>query len=495
MNSNIKKPGLLLSLIPIIVLVACLSSAVIVFSDEVSAGPAQVSLIIAAVTTCLIGIYKLKIPWGVFEEKIGDAMKNTSSAIFILLMIGALTSTWMLSGVVPTMIYYGLKLIHPSIFLLITFWLCTIVSILAGSSWTTVGTIGVAMLSAGQILGIPIGWLAGTIISGAYLGDKVSPLSDTTNLSASVAGVDLYKHVKYILITTIPAFVICSIIYGIVGFVLPISSEVEMSSQISAIKNTFNISPWLLLIPCGTIFMIYKKIPAFLTLFLSAFIGALVAFWAQPQIIEQISSLPSNFSNFCYTVFKMMSTSVSVETGDPLINSLAHTKGMEGMINTIWLIICVISLGGALTASKMIESITEKMIALMKNTVSMVTSTVFTCIFCNIILADQYMAILLPGQMFKETYRKKGYAPELLSRTLQDSATVSSVLVPWNTCAVTQAGVLGVATMVYFPYAIFCFITPLIAIIIAATGFKIRRIPLSSDEESKDSAQLETINI
>lgn len=481
-DSITKKPGLLLSLVPIVVLACSLSAGVFIFGDDVSSGPAQVALIIATITSCMIGVFKLKIPWAIFEDRIGEGLKNTSSAIFILLMIGALTSTWMLSGVVPTMIYYGLKLIHPSVFLLVTFLLCTIVSVLAGSSWTTVGTIGVAMLSAGQIIGLPIGWLAGTIISGAYLGDKISPLSDTTNLSASIAGVDLYKHVKYNFITTIPAFVICLIVYGVVGFILPISTEIEMSSQINALRGTFNISPWLLLIPCVTIYMIYKKIPAFLTLFLSAFIGALVAFWGQHQIIEQISDLSTEFSEFCFTIFKMMSTPIQIETGDALINGLTYTKGMEGMINTIWLIICVISLGGSLTASRMIDAITEKMIKFMKNTTSMITSTVFTCFICNIILADQYMAILLPGQMFKETYRKKGYAPELLSRTLQDSATVSSVLVPWNTCAVTQAGVLGVATMAYFPYAIFCFITPLIAIFVAAIGFKIRRIPATGDE-------------
>lgn len=485
-----KKPTLFLSLIPIIVLVTVLAVGVQIFGEDVTSGPSQIALLLAATTTCLIGVYKLKIPWEKFEESMGENLSKTSSSIYILLMIGALTSTWMLSGVVPTMIYYGLKIIHPSVFMVVTFLLCAIVSLLVGSSWTTVGTIGIAMLSAGQIIGLPIGWLAGAIISGAYLGDKISPLSDTTNLSASIAGVPLYVHVKYMLITTIPALIICLIVYGIAGLMIPVSSNVVIDSQITALEGTFNISLWLLLIPCATIFMIIKKVSPFLTLFLSAFVGGIVAFWAQPQIIEQISTASTGVGSFFFTFLKMMSSEINIETGDALINNLASTNGMAGMVNTVWIILCVVALGGALNASGMIQLITEKMIRFMKNAASLVASTVVTCIFCNIVLADQYMSILLPGKMFAETYRKKGYAPELLSRTLEDAGTVSSVMVPWNTCAVVQAGVLGVATMTYFPYAIFCFITPIIAIVIAAMGYKIHRIPIVPEEKGTISAAI-----
>lgn len=477
-----KKPGLILSLVPVVILITILAVGVIIFGEDVTSGPSQIALVTAAIITCLIGMLFLKVPWEHFSDAMGDNMSKTSEAIFILLMIGALTSTWMLSGVVPTMIYWGLKLIHPSIFLLVTFMLCSIISILAGSSWTTVGTIGVAMLNAGQIVGIPTGWLAGAIISGAYLGDKISPLSDTTNLSASVAGVDLYKHVKYNLITTIPAAIICLIIYTLAGFFIPTTSTVDVGAQLAALQETFNISGWLLLIPVVTIYLIYKKVPAVLTLFISAFVGALVAFWAQPQIVGQIISGMGSFKEFFYTILKMMSSEISIETGDPLITALASTNGMYGMVNTVWIIICVIMFGGALSASGMIQTITESMLRFMHNLVSMITSTVLTCIFCNIVLADQYMAILLPGKMFSDVYRRKGYAPELLSRTLQDSATVSSVMVPWNTCAVAQSGVLGISCMVWFPYAFFCFIAPVIAIIIAAMGYKIRRLPAENGE-------------
>lgn len=477
-----KKPGFLLSLLPVILMTVLLAAAVAIFGDEVTNGPSQTVIITTCIITCLIGVYKLKIPWDNFDEAIGDNMKKTGGAIFILLMIGALTSTWMLSGVVPTMIDYGLRLIHPRIFIFITFILCTMVSVLAGSSWTTVGTIGVAMLSAGQIIGLPSGWLAGAIISGAYLGDKISPLSDTTNLSASIAEVPLYTHVRYMMGTTVPAFIICCVVYLIVGFSIPVSSTPEVTAQLDAIESTFTISPLLLLIPCATFFMIYKKVPAFLTLFISAFIGAIVAFWAQPQIISQATGGLGGFGAFCFTTFKMMSNGLSIDTGNELMNNLTSTGGMLGMMNTVSLIICVIALSGALYASGMIQTITEKMLLLMKNTTSVVASTVFTCIFCNFILADQYMAILLPGRMFADTYKRKGLEPKLLSRTLQDSATVSSVLVPWNTCAVAQSGVLGIATMAYFPYAIFCFITPLIAIAIAASGLHIGHLPIEENQ-------------
>ncbi len=480
-----KKPGLLLSLVPVLVLVAVLAAGVYIFGEDVTSGASQIALLFSAVVTSLIAIYVLKIPWEKIESSMSENVSKTASAIMILLMIGALTSTWMLSGIVPTMIYYGLKLINPQIFLVITFLLCALVSLLAGSSWTTVGTIGVAMLSAGEIIGLPTGWLAGSIISGAYLGDKVSPLSDTTNLSASVAGVDLYKHVKYMIITTIPALIICLIIYGIAGYSLPSSSAIEVNEQIAALHQTFKISGWLLLIPCFTIFMVIKKVSPFITLFLSALLGAIAAFCFQPQIISEITAETNSATAFFYSSLKMMSSPIEIDTGNALMSSLTSTKGMAGMVNTVWIILCVTAFGGAMQASGMIETITLKMISLMKNTVSLVASTVVTCIFCNFILADQYMSILLPGRIFSEAYRKKGYAPELLSRTLEDSATVSSVLIPWNTCGVVQAGVLGVATMHYLPYSFFCFVTPAIAILIAAFNYKIHRIPVPSEEETE----------
>ena len=473
-----KKPGLLLSLVPVLTLIALLVIGVSIFGDELTSGPSQLALFGASVVTALIGLYWLKIPWSKFEEAVGSNLKSTSSAIVILLSIGALTATWMLSGIVPTMIWYGLKLIHPRIFIVLTFLLCAIVSMLAGSSWTTVGTVGVAMLGAGTFIGIPSGWLAGAIISGAYLGDKVSPLSDTTNLSASIAGVNLHTHVRYTFVTTIPALSICLVVYAVVGFVVPVSSGLEIDQQLAVLHKTFNISPWFLLVPVLTIFLIFKKVPAMVTLFISALAGGILAYFAQPQIIDQIVAADAGgFRRFFGSLYQMMSTNVSIETGDQLINRLASTNGMSGMVNTVWIILSVMLFGGCFTACGMVERITAAIISRVHRTGGLVSATVASCIFCNLTLSDQFMAILLPGNMFKDAYRRFRLAPEVLSRTLEDSATVSSVLVPWNTCAVVQSSVLGVATMAYFPFAIFCFITPIIAASFAYFNFKIHKLP------------------
>ena len=471
-----KKPGLLLSIVTLLILIALLALSVVFFGDEATSGPIQIALLLSTLLTAAIAIIFLKVPWTKVEEDIAENIRQTAPTLLILLAIGALTATWMLSGTVPTMIYYGLKIISPRFFILITFLLCSLVSILAGSSWTTVGTIGVAMLTAGKLIGLPVGWLAGAIISGAYLGDKLSPLSDAVNLSATVAGSDLYKYIRYSLHTLVPAFIICFVVYLIVGLTIPVTAQVDMTAELEAISGSFHISPWLLLIPCLTIFMVVKKVPAFITLFISAIVGALVAFWMQPQIVLQISGDSTGLGSAITAIFKMLSSPIAVSTGNPLLDNLTSTHGMSGMTNTIWLVICIMAAGGALAGSGMLETITNALIKLIRGAGSLVATTVGTCIVSNMILSDQYMAILLPGKMFAPTYKKLGYAPELLSRTLGDSATVTSVLIPWNTCAVIQSTVLGVATMVYFPFAIFCLITPVIAILIAAFNFKIHRI-------------------
>jgi len=469
-----KKPGLLLSLIPIIVLIAIIFTGVKMFGEDVTSGPSQIALLFSSVLASIIALSYLKVSWEKLEAGMMNHLTKTGPAIFILLMIGALTSSWMLSGVVPAMIYYGLKIITPSVFLLVAFILTTIVSFMTGSSWTTIGTIGVAMLLAGQILGFPAPWLAGAIISGAYLGDKISPLSDSTNLAAAVAGADLYVHVKYMLITAIPGFILTAIFFSIVGFILPINNVLNIENQLIVIESSFNISPWLLLVPVFTISLIVKKVSPFITLFSSALLGAIVACLFQPEICAQIA--PSNLSKgatYLYSSLKMLSGAVSIETGDIMLNKLTSTNGMAGMLNTVWIILCVVTFGGVMEASGMIQTITEKMMSFIKSTVGLVSSTVVTTIFFNITLSDQYMAILVPGKMFSEKYKEMGYEPRLLSRTLEDSATVTSVLVPWNTCGVVQASVLNVATLAYLPYCFFNLITPILTIAVAAIGYKI----------------------
>lgn len=471
---NIKKPSLFLAILPVIVLVAVITVGVHLFGDELTSGPSQIALITAAITGALIAMYYLKVPWEKLEEGILDNLSKTGSAIFILLMIGALTASWTLSGVVPTLIYYGLKIINPSIFLLVIFMFTSIISIMAGSSWTTIGTIGVAMLSAGEILGFNVGWLAGAIISGAYLGDKISPLSDTTNLSASISGVDLYKHIKYMLVTNIPTFIITAIIFAVAGFFVPVNSQLDVDEQCMQIAQTFNISLWLLLIPAFTIFLIYKKQSPFITLFLSAIVGTIVTLFAQPEIVAQISPYGADDTfTYIYVPLKMLSSKVNIETGNEMLNGLASTSGMGGMMNTIWLILCVVAFGGIMEAGGYINTVTERMIKYMKSATSLVASTIGTCIFFNLSLSDQYMSILIPGKMFSKAFKDNGYKPELLSRSLQDSATVTSVLIPWNTCGVAQSTVLGVPTLVYLPYCFFNILSPIISIIITAIGYKV----------------------
>ena len=465
-----------LAAIPVAVLVILIIIGSILFGDDLTAGPSQIALLISAVIGALIAMFRQKISWEKIEEGIADNFSKSGGVFFILLSIGAITSSWMISGVVPTLIYYGLNLINPSIFLLVIFLFTTLISLVLGSSWTTIGTIGIAMLSAGEIMGFNSGWLAGAIISGAYFGDKISPLSDTTNLASSIAGVDLYKHIKYMLITNIPTVIICAIIFTIAGFVIPSTANIDVAAESAQIASTFNISLWLLLIPAATIFMIYKKVPAFLTLFISAIISSIIAVFVQPQIISQIVPEGATMAQtLLIAPLKILSMPIDIATESPMLTELASTSGMAGMLNTVWLIMCVCAFGGVMEAGGYIKSITESLTKIIKSRTSLVGSTVGTCIVSNFTLSDQYMSIIIPGKMFADIYKKEGYEPQLLSRSLEDSATVTSVLIPWNSCAAMQSSVLGVATLTYLPYCFFNILSPIISVIVAAIGYKITR--------------------
>lgn len=471
-----KKTSAWLALIPVSVLVILIVIGSLLFGDDLTAGPSQIALLMATVVGALIAMFRQKISWEKLEEGIADNFSKSGGVFFILLAIGAITSSWMISGVVPTLIYYGLKLINPSIFLLVIFLFTAIISLILGSSWTTIGTIGIAMLSAGEIMGFDSGWLAGAIISGAYFGDKISPLSDTTYLSSSIAGVDLYKHVKYLLTTNIPLLVICAVIFTVSGFLIPSNANLDVAAESDQIASTFNISLWLLLIPAATIFMMYKKVPAFLTLFISAILSSIVAVFAQPQIIAQIVPADATMGQtFIIAPLKILSMPIEVVTESPMLTELASTNGMAGMLNTVWLIMCVCAFGGVMEAGGYISAITEAMTKLIKSRTSLVGSTIGTCIVSNLTLSDQYMSIIIPGKMFADIYKKEGYAPELLSRSLQDSATVTSVLIPWNSCAAMQSSVLGIPTLTYLPYCFLNLLSPVVSIALTAVGYKITR--------------------
>lgn len=482
-----KIPSPLLSLVPILVLVTLLFVTIHTFGSDALSGGSQVVLLTATAVCCLIAMGYSKVRWKAIELAMVNNISGVATALIILLIIGALSGSWMISGVVPTLIYYGMQIIHPSFFLASTCIICAIVSVMTGSSWTTIATIGIALLGIGQAQGFEDGWIAGAIISGAYFGDKISPLSDTTVLASSVTDTPLFKHIKYMMITTVPSMIITLTIFTVAGFAHEATATDQIAMYSASLRETFHISLWLLIVPVITGILIAKRIPSIITLFISATLAGIFALFFQPHLLQEISGLPvqdmqSQFKGLIMTFYG----STQVQTGNPDLNDLVSTRGMSGMMNTIWLIICAMCFGGAMTASGMLGSITSVFIRFMKRTVGLVASTVASGLFLNICTADQYISIILTGNMFKDIYQKKGYESRLLSRTTEDSVTVTSVLIPWNTCGMTQATILGVATFTYLPYCFFNLISPLMSITVAAIGFKIKRINEKAESIATD---------
>ena len=480
-------PSPLLSLVPILVLVTLLFVTIHTFGSDALSGGSQVVLLTATAVCCLIAMGYSKVRWKAIELAMVNNISGVATALIILLIIGALSGSWMISGVVPTLIYYGMQIIHPSFFLASTCIICAIVSVMTGSSWTTIATIGIALLGIGQAQGFEDGWIAGAIISSAYFGDKISPLSDTTVLASSVTDTPLFKHIKYMMITTVPSMIITLTIFTIAGFAHEATATDQIAMYSASLRETFHISLWLLIVPVITGILIAKRIPSIITLFISATLAGIFALFFQPHLLQEISGLPvqdmqSQFKGLIMTFYG----STQVQTGNPDLNDLVSTRGMSGMMNTIWLIICAMCFGGAMTASGMLGSITSVFIRFMKRTVGLVASTVASGLFLNICTADQYISIILTGNMFKDIYQKKGYESRLLSRTTEDSVTVTSVLIPWNTCGMTQATILGVATFTYLPYCFFNLISPLMSITVAAIGFKIKRINEKAESIATD---------
>lgn len=475
-NQPERVPSPLLSLVPIIVLVTLLFITIRIFGSDALSGASQIVLLTSTAVCCLIAMGWSKVPWKTIEMAITTNIASVGPALIILLIIGALSGAWMISGVVPTLIYYGMKIIHPSFFLASTCIICAIVSLMTGSSWTTIATIGIALLGIGQAQGFSNGWIAGTIISGAYFGDKMSPLSDTTILASSVTDTPLFKHIRYMMITTVPSMVITLIIFTVAGFSHTAIESEHIATFSVLLKDKFVITPWLLIVPAITGIMIAKKVPSIITLFVSAALAGIFALIFQSGLLEEIAGTPtadmaSNFKGLMKTFFG----ATSLETGNTELNDLVSTRGMAGMMNTIWLILCAMCFGGAMAASGMLGSITSFFVRFMKKRVGMVASTVISGIFLNLVTADQYISVILTGNMFKEVYKKKGYESRLLSRTVEDAVTVTSPLIPWNTCGMTQATILGVATFTYLPYCFFNLISPLMSILIAAVGYKIQK--------------------
>jgi len=472
-----KKPTLLHAFIPILVLIGLLALNVVFFGDATLDGSNQIALLLAASVAAIISM-RLGYKWFKISKRIVKTISSAMPSILILLMIGALAGTWLISGVVPALIYYGLEVLHPSIFLFAAVFISSLVSLATGSSWTTVATIGVALLGIGVAMGISKPVIAGAIISGAYFGDKMSPLSDTTNLAPAMAGTDLFTHIRYMIITTGPTLIITFIIFLVIGFTQKVNADVTDTEAVqTAIKQTFNINPFLFLVPVILIVIIIKEVPPLPSLMIGTLLGAVAAIIFQPHIINQIAGEGLSYAKASYiSSFKAMYGNISVDTGNKVLDDLFSTSGMAGMLLTIWLILSAMIFGGVMESSGLLRRITDEIVKFAKSTGSLVTSTVATCIFFNITASDQYISIVVPGKMFAKTYNKMNIKPELLSRTLEDAGTVTSVLVPWNTCGATQSRVLGVATMDYLPYAFFNLISPIMTILVAYLNIKIRRI-------------------
>lgn len=472
-----KEPTLWHAFIPIIFLVALLSVNVVIFGDASLDGSNQIVLILAAGVAAFVSS-RLGISWDDMLDGVVKSISSAMSSILILLLIGSLAGTWLLSGIVPAMIYYGLQILNPTIFLFAACVVSAIVSLATGSSWSTVATLGVALLGIGQALGIYEGLVAGAIISGAYFGDKMSPLSDTTNLAPAMAGTDLFTHIRYMAYTTVPTLIITLLIYIGIGFFSSADGTVsDIAPILTAIDAKFDINGWLFIVPVLVIFMIVRKVPAIPALLAGSLLGGVFALIFQPGIIVEVAGFEGPFWKQAYVgVMKALYTDIAVVTDNAMVNELLSTGGMAGMLNTIWLILCAMVFGGIMEAGGLLKKIASEIIKRVNSTWSLITSTAATCVFFNVTASDQYLAIVVPGRMYADIYRERGLKPENLSRTLEDSGTVTSVLIPWNTCGATQASVLGVSTFIYAPFCFFNIISPFMTIAFAVFNIKIRRI-------------------
>ncbi len=483
MNKKRHLPSPLISLLPLVVLVLMLVATIRAYGSDSLLGASQVTLLVVSAFCVLLGTTVLGVPWADFERMITKNVASVTSAIIILLLIGALSGTWMVSGVVPSLIYYGVKIIHPDVFLASTCIISALVSVMTGSSWTTIATIGIALMGIGRAQGFDDGWIAGAIISGAYFGDKISPLSDTTVLASGAVGVPLFKHIRYMLITTIPSLVIALIIFTFAGFMQQSNSSAEIEQFTSALAGRFHISAWLLMVPVLTGVMIARKVPPIATLFLSTLLAVVFSLVFQSDALREIAG-GDLFKGAMQSVYGQ----TSLSTSNPMLTSLVATRGMAGMMGTIWLIICAMCFGGAMEAGGMVRGITQMFVRMIRGRVSLVASTVCSGLMLNLAVADQYICVLLTGNMFKKIYDRQQYERRLLSRTTEDSVTVTSVLVPWNTCGMTQSTVLGVPTLTYLPYCFFNLISPLMSICVAALGYKIWRTTNSISEKEEHTA-------
>lgn len=474
-NTN-KELSIWEALVPVLALVLILAFNVYVFKDDALSGSNQFVLLLGAAVAAIVG-FRNDITYKHMLDVVGSNLKSTSGAILILLFVGALAGTWLVSGIIPTMIYYGLQILHPTIFLPATVVICAIISLATGSSWTTSATVGIALIGIGKAIGLPLGMVAGAVLSGAYFGDKMSPLSDTTNLAPAMAGAELFSHIRYMTYTTVPTIIVTLIIFVIISLTRETTGVSDSSAILNAIDASFYISPVLFIVPVIVIILIVKKTPPLVALLGGTLLGGVAALIFQPHIILNLSGEETMSWTAGYKgLMNAITVSSGVETSNADLNDLFTSGGMAGMLGTIWLIICAMVFGGVMDAIGALARISAALLSMAQSTFGLFASTVASCLALNATASDQYLALVVPGKMFEKAYADRNLAPENLSRTLEDSGTVTSVLIPWNTCGAYQSGVLGVSVYDYFIYAIFNYLSPFTTLLYAALGIKIKQL-------------------
>ena len=473
---SIQPISLTLALTPLVLLVILLGINVFYFGDASLDGSNQFILLIGGFLAALVGFYQ-KVSYEDMMDAVSSNLKSTSGSLLILLMVGALSGSWLISGIIPSMIFYGIKILNPTVFLAASVVICALISVATGSSWTTSATVGIALIGVGNAMGVPVGMTAGAIISGAYFGDKMSPLSDTTNLAPVMAGGELFSHIRYMTYTTVPSIVITLIVFIVLSLGLKVNGAVETESLNAAIQERFFISPILFIVPVLVVFMIVKKTPPLIALLAGTLLGGVIALIFQPSLVASITGADSlNFENGYKGMLTAFTTDVSISTSNEALNDLFNSGGMAGMLGTIWLIVCAMVFGGVMEAIGALNRITQSLLSLAQSTFGLFASTVASCLAINLTASDQYLAIVVPGKMFSKAYKDRGLAPENLSRTLEDSGTVTSALIPWNTCGAYHSSVLGVPVFEYFIFAVFNYVSPFVTLTFAALNIKIKQL-------------------
>ena len=468
--------SLRLAMLPIVALVLLLSLNVSIYGDDALGGSNQFILLLGGAVAAMVG-FRQKISYKDMLQQVAENLKSVTSAILILLFVGALAGTWLVSGIIPAMIYYGLQILHPTFFLAACIIICALISVATGSSWTTSATVGIALIGIGKAMGLPVGMIAGAVISGAYFGDKMSPLSDTTNLAPAMAGGELFSHIRYMTITTVPTILVTLVVFLIIGFINDTTAVAQTEPLLLAIKERFSISPLLFIVPVLVVVLIARKTPPLAALLIGTLLGVIFALMFQQNLLTELAGVAQlKLSSGYRVLIDTITISTSIETSNPLLNDLFQSGGMAGMLGTIWLIICAMVFGGIMDAIGALKAISAALLSWAQSTFQLFASTVVSCLAINITASDQYLSLVVPGKMFDQAYKDRNLAPENLSRTLEDSGTVTSVLAPWNTCGAYQSGVLGVSVAEYFVYAIFNWLSPFTTLLVAAVGYKIKQL-------------------